>query len=851
MEKLSTHEKRENLVAHLSVLADLEERRGGLSHFRLILSVGREVSIEQHKALVNAYLRENFPLCPAFVAIHDDTEHRHAHVYVYARQLNNRRVNLGQHYFKLDESWMSICAAQLGDPKIYEVHMELKEKTLEWKKEEKKARANGEAIPPKPDRWADHHDTLLTWRPFDDQWCGRLHAQMRVAEIKVTWLEATHAQAEEVSEAHAAAAVLRGKLDSAAQRRSHSKREGKRHLPPEILTVMEARELQGYARDLREMEKGKETNRRETVVPEPTVRQSVLVFNAPVVVAGEGQSSFDFHTLPGVEPSGESTRPPVLDAHERSGGKRETEARLKATIPSKATMPVPTSSPDDAARTLGRELVAEAKLAMIEVRLSAERSRRAKMQLKGELSESRHAHAQARQEAGICRSILTAQKLSEPSYHLTSDERVYLTIVSEYVPEALRERIAREVERAQIIPDRDELVARGAEDVVPQEEVERREKAGAELPPAVEKKQPSSAVDNTQRHEPARDEGPPREVISSPPARSPKGVEPQTLPDEEVQRLLVARELASGRVAVLRAEENSLAVMPHLWVSPAHGLTLAQVEQQITESVEQKKHIEELSALRERIRDELVAERGGLPLRRQAAEVEASTLEKLLSDEASARHRLGLRMPDAEPAADELGEMMRNAAASRDPHLLVRVYKIGLGQALRSMQQGGGAELLISFAAKMAGVEFMAEVRASRSERMLSEATVRPEKLALPAKDETGRDIMLTLRQTAPPKGVTGFFKKMVEKKADRLLREQLVEVKDASIRYLSADSASRTAFHEAAQEIARECRETSCQLGYRMPAVPILSRAEIAEARDEARMLTSARSERWYRVAT
>ena len=50
----------------------------------------------------NAFLRENFPLCPAFVAIHDDTEHRHAHIYVHARQLDDRKTNLGQDYFQYD-----------------------------------------------------------------------------------------------------------------------------------------------------------------------------------------------------------------------------------------------------------------------------------------------------------------------------------------------------------------------------------------------------------------------------------------------------------------------------------------------------------------------------------------------------------------------------------------------------------------------------------------------------------------------------------------------------------------------------------------------------------------------------
>jgi hypothetical protein len=296
--KLSVEEKRENLVAHFSAMADLEERRGGLSHFRIILSVGPEVSISELKAMANAFLRANFLLCPAFVAIHDDTEHRHAHLYVHARQLDNRRVDLGQDYFRLDESWMGICAEHLDRPEIYDRHIELKEETRGWSVRAEKARDERKPLPPKPDRWGDHHDTLLIFRPFDNRWCGRLQAQTRVAETKVTWLEATRASAEDVSAARITAEALRERLDSAAGKRSNSKRETKRMMPAEIITVREARELTGYERDLREVEKVKEPNRLETDAPEKRATQVGLNFDEPIA-AREGQTGFDFKTPAG------------------------------------------------------------------------------------------------------------------------------------------------------------------------------------------------------------------------------------------------------------------------------------------------------------------------------------------------------------------------------------------------------------------------------------------------------------------------------------------------------------------------------------------------------------------------
>ncbi|MDQ3920647.1 MAG: hypothetical protein M3348_19475, partial [Acidobacteriota bacterium] len=141
----SVEEKRERGIAHFSVLADLEELKGGPTHFRIILSLGPEVSNREMKDLVNAFLGENFPKSPAFVAIHRDTEHTHAHLYVHTRQLDGSRIDLGQQYFHLDESWMRICAERLGDKEILDRHMELKAETLAWKKQAEKARGGRSA----------------------------------------------------------------------------------------------------------------------------------------------------------------------------------------------------------------------------------------------------------------------------------------------------------------------------------------------------------------------------------------------------------------------------------------------------------------------------------------------------------------------------------------------------------------------------------------------------------------------------------------------------------------------------------------------------------------------------------
>ncbi|HYG78814.1 MAG TPA: hypothetical protein VD861_00420 [Pyrinomonadaceae bacterium] len=343
----------------------------------------------------------------------------------------------------------------------------------------------------------------------------------------------------------------------------------------------------------------------------------------------------------------------------------------------------------------------------------------------------------------------------------------------------------------------------------------------------------------------ARRGAPPQQAEPARPAS------PQALPEEEARRLLIECELAQGRAAVLRAEEKQFAVMPHRWVAPQEGVTLAQVERQIKEGIGRKENVEGLYAARERVRDEIAAERVALPLRRQEAEDEVVTLERRLRAEAVGRERLGLVMPDADPAPDELRELTLQAVDARDPQRLRRVYEIELAQSLRGAKITDDATPIGRLEEKYAGLEFMAEVRADRSQQSLSSATRDPEKLVLPAKDEAGRDIALTLGEAGPQKGVPGLLKKIIEGRASRLLREQLLKAKAAHLSYLRSDSAGRKEFHEAAKGIARECREIGRQFGLHTPAVPALSREDIAEIRDDARKMTGARRDRLFAVAT
>jgi hypothetical protein len=843
-ERLSVDEKRENLVAHFSALADLEERRGGLSHFRIILTVGPEVSIRELKEMANAFLRGNFPLCPAFIAIHDDTHHRHAHIYVHARQLDNRRVDLGQDYFRLDESWMRVCAEHLGIPEIYSRHIELKEETRGWSVQAQKSAEAKEPLPPKPDRWSDHHDTLLIFRPFDDRWCGRLQAQTRVAETKLMWLEATKARAEEIAAARAEAQRLRQRLDAAADKRAKSKSESKRQMPAEVITVLEQRKLKVYERDTLRAEEPKAKGAPEPSTATQTAAQTVLPFDVAVASPSE-QLGFDFVIQTEGQERGAAAAQPRT-AH--NGQKSQARKQAGTQAPPAVAKELP--STEETARSLGRELVAEARLAFYEASSSAAKTRKEKQRLKGQLIESREEHAHAQHEADMRRAQLAAQGAAEPPYRLTGDERNYLKVVSKHLPKFLRERIEREVSRARAIPDQSEdSLTRSGRELTPRAEAPRDQEVNEKQIPSGVSEQKYPVTDEPQREDSTRQDAAERITITA--TGRPPGPVVHTLPDDEVRLMIVDFELTKARAVALRAAEEDFNAAPHQWMSPTHKVTLAEVEARTSDTLKRGQDVRKLDDLRRRVQEQIAEERVNAPLRRKGAEEEALSLGERLATEASARGHLGLTMPEVVMTPDDLREMVRYAEVSRDPELLRTVYEIELRQSVRRAHLTGDGSHVRRLEEKYAGVELKAEVSADDARRFLAAQAKNPEKALLPALDETGRDVALILEQAGLRKGIRGVIGKVVETAAHRRFREQLAEAKEAYFRHLRSGVEGRETFHDAARAIRLECRERGREFDYPAPAAPELTRAEIQEIRDHAVKQTGAKRDRWLSACT
>ncbi|HMF58347.1 MAG TPA: hypothetical protein VK619_18530 [Pyrinomonadaceae bacterium] len=250
--ELTLEEKRLNVETYFGLHADYEESRGGVSHYRIIITINQLISNRQFKRVILPFLSEAFSLNGAVVALHRNTGEKktHAHVHTDSRQLDGRRIDLGQRYFKLDEIWARTCARYFKDPGIHDRHMEKKKETREWKERCRIAKERKEPLPPKPDREADHHGTKYA-RPFNDRWVGRQIAKESLAKKKLEYLVVTKAPKREIREARKEAIKQSDLLKQVLERRKEGKKGAKDYVPAAVVTVKEAEKIEQYERGIK------------------------------------------------------------------------------------------------------------------------------------------------------------------------------------------------------------------------------------------------------------------------------------------------------------------------------------------------------------------------------------------------------------------------------------------------------------------------------------------------------------------------------------------------------------------------------------------------------------------------
>jgi MobA/VirD2-like, nuclease domain len=269
-EKLSLKEKTENLRLYFGSLEDYEGRKGGRTHYRIILSFDVPATNQQIRDLTNDFLGQAFPKAIAFGAIHRDTDHPHVHLYLNSRQTDGRRIQLKNNEFKtIDEKWSRIYTDFAGDKSAHVEYLRKKEETKQWKIAAAEAYRKGEPIPPKPERDNDRRERLAEQRlaaqrseardrgkqlvlpkqaepvirPASEKQTSRLLARTGVAREQLAHLIRTDAPEAEIKSAAMIAHEFTVTLDKTLATR---KQMGREKAPQIVYTTEEWKQLKEY-----------------------------------------------------------------------------------------------------------------------------------------------------------------------------------------------------------------------------------------------------------------------------------------------------------------------------------------------------------------------------------------------------------------------------------------------------------------------------------------------------------------------------------------------------------------------------------------------------------------------------
>ncbi|CAN5585170.1 hypothetical protein BH10ACI1_BH10ACI1_05010 [soil metagenome] len=170
-------ENRVNAISHAYAREDIETAKSerGRTHYRIILSWDRKEETDIAKEQAHEFLKENFDKGRGFVAVHQDTEHTHAHVWLDARTNDGRKLHIGRSvYRQLDESWAKQYDRNYQTEYAKE-YKEKKEQTRQWKRDRVQVQQRGqsepaigkqERPPDKPERYQDNLKNDF-WREKD------------------------------------------------------------------------------------------------------------------------------------------------------------------------------------------------------------------------------------------------------------------------------------------------------------------------------------------------------------------------------------------------------------------------------------------------------------------------------------------------------------------------------------------------------------------------------------------------------------------------------------------------------------------------------------------------------------
>jgi hypothetical protein len=159
-------ELRDNLVAHAQVREEQEikRHRGAReprTHYRVRASFEREVSSERALAMAKEWIDGELPQSRGFAVVHRDTEHVHVHIWIDARQMDGKKIQLPKEkYRSLDFRWNKLYSAEMERDPLE--HERKKAQTMEakrqgWEKQQRpeyppRVRSGAEELAPKWER---------------------------------------------------------------------------------------------------------------------------------------------------------------------------------------------------------------------------------------------------------------------------------------------------------------------------------------------------------------------------------------------------------------------------------------------------------------------------------------------------------------------------------------------------------------------------------------------------------------------------------------------------------------------------------------------------------------------------
>ena len=106
-------ELRENLVLYAKMREEAEAK--GRTHYRTLVSFERQTAGTAAAAMVREWISAALPDTLAVAFVHQNTSHTHAHVWIDARKVDGKKLDLSpRQYRTLDEAWNRVYSRAMG-----------------------------------------------------------------------------------------------------------------------------------------------------------------------------------------------------------------------------------------------------------------------------------------------------------------------------------------------------------------------------------------------------------------------------------------------------------------------------------------------------------------------------------------------------------------------------------------------------------------------------------------------------------------------------------------------------------------------------------------------------------------